>query len=236
MDLDKIIKRDGREVEFDRNKILNAIVRAANDVGGDDIEIAQKLTDKVIESLSESVTTVKEINGANIPDVEFIQDTVEKVLIETGHAKTAKAYILYRDKRSRQRELKTDLMQEIASFTVLDSKDMNDKRENANINTDSAMGTMLKYGTEVAKHYNFNYVVSKRFADEHKNGGIHVHDADFLTLTQTCMQIPLEKLFKGGFNTGHGTLREPQDIRSYGALACIAIQANQNDMHKRVYA
>lgn len=231
MDISKIIKRDGREVPFDRQKILNAIIKAANDAGGNIMAESQRVTNRVVERLCELSENNETLGNKNIPDVEFIQDTVEHVLIKEGHAKTAKAYILYRDKRSREREHNTSLMKAIESFTQLDSRDLDSKRENANINTDSAMGTMLKYGTEIAKHYNFNYVVSRKFAKEHEDGGIHIHDADFLTLTETCIQIPLEKLFKGGFNTGHGTLREPQDIRSYAALACIAIQASQNDMH-----
>ena len=105
------------------------------------------------------------------------------------------------------------------------------KRENANIDGDTAMGAMLKYGSEGAKQFNLMFVLKPEHAEAHRNGDIHIHDMDFLTLTTTCCQIDLIKLFKDGFSTGHGYLREPKDIRSYAALACIAIQANQNDQH-----
>ena len=105
------------------------------------------------------------------------------------------------------------------------------KRENANIDADTAMGTMLKYGSESAKQFYEMCVIEPKFARAHREGDIHIHDMDFYTLTTTCCQIELRKLFKGGFSTGHGVLREPNDIASYAALACIAIQSNQNDQH-----
>ena len=105
------------------------------------------------------------------------------------------------------------------------------KRENANIDGDTAMGTMLKYGSEAAKYFTDNYVLPKDASAAHINGDIHIHDKDFYMLTETCCQIDLIKLFKNGFSTGHGHLREPQSIISYAALACITIQANQNEMH-----
>jgi ribonucleoside-triphosphate reductase len=105
------------------------------------------------------------------------------------------------------------------------------KRENANIDGDTAMGTMLKYGSEGAKQFYEMFVLKPEHSIAHKEGDIHIHDMDFLTLTTTCCQIDIEKLFKNGFGTGHGYLREPNDIHSYSALACIAIQSNQNDQH-----
>lgn len=105
------------------------------------------------------------------------------------------------------------------------------KRENANIDGDTAMGTMLKYGSEGAKQFYEMFILDPAHAKAHREGDIHIHDLDFLTLTTTCCQIDLLKLFRDGFSTGHGFLREPNDIRSYSALACIAIQSNQNDQH-----
>ncbi|HCB91711.1 MAG TPA: anaerobic ribonucleoside triphosphate reductase, partial [Ruminococcaceae bacterium] len=116
-------------------------------------------------------------------------------------------------------------------LTFRDAKDVDLKRENANIDADTAMGTMLKYGSEGSKYFVNNYILPKDIAAAHVGGDIHIHDEDFYMLTETCCQIDLLKLFRGGFCTGHGTLREPQDISSYAALACIAIQANQNEMH-----
>ena len=109
---------------------------------------------------------------------------------------------------------------------------MDNKRENANINADTAMGSMLKFGSESAKAYNLANLITREYSEAHKNGDIHIHDLDFYTLTTTCTQIDLTKLFTHGFSTGHGYLREPNDISSYAALACIAIQSNQNDQHK----
>ena len=116
-------------------------------------------------------------------------------------------------------------------LTFRDARDVDLKRENANIDADTAMGTMLKYGSEGSKYFCNNYVLPKDIAAAHIGGDIHIHDEDFYMLTETCCQIDLLKLFHNGFCTGHGTLREPNDIRSYAALACIAIQANQNEMH-----
>ena len=104
-------------------------------------------------------------------------------------------------------------------------------RDSANIDADTAMGTMLKYGSEGANYFVDNYILPKDIAAAHINGDIHIHDKDFYMLTETCCQIDLIKLFKDGFCTGHGYIREPNSIKSYAALACIAIQANQNEMH-----
>ncbi|MCX7749597.1 MAG: anaerobic ribonucleoside triphosphate reductase [Clostridia bacterium] len=220
----KIKKRDGREVPFNIEKIANAIFKAASATGGQDHEEALSLAEKVV------IYIEKEMEK-KIPAVEEIQDAVEKVLIETGHAKTAKTYILYRAERNRIREMNTRLMKIYEDLTFKEAKDNDLKRENANIDGDTAMGTMLKYGSEGAKQFYDMFVLKPEHSAAHKAGDIHIHDLDFLTLTTTCCQIDIEKLFKNGFSTGHGYLREPNDIHSYSALACIAIQSNQNDQH-----
>lgn len=117
------------------------------------------------------------------------------------------------------------------SITVLQAKDSDLKRDNANINGDSPMGAMLQYGANSAKEYNLAYLVKPDIAELHRSGWIHIHDLDFYAWTTTCTQIELRKLFKDGFNTGHGHLRAPKSIGSYAALAAIAIQSNQNDQH-----
>lgn len=152
-------------------------------------------------------------------------------MIESGHSRTAKEYILYRADRTRHREMNTRLMKIYEDLTFKAAKDNDIKRENANIDGDTAMGTMLKYGSEGAKQFYEMYILDPAHAKAHREGDIHIHDLDFLTLTTTCCQIDLDKLFTGGFSTGHGFLREPNDIASYSALACIAIQSNQNDQH-----
>ncbi len=218
-----ITKRDGRKVPFNVEKIANAIFKAAKAVGGTDYDEACRA--------AEEVCRLAETQYGDTPSVEQIQDLVEKVLIERGHAQTAKAYILYRYERTRSREMKTNLMSVLNELTFHPAKDSDIKRENANIDGDTAMGTMLKYGSVSAKEFYELYVLKPEHARAHSEGDIHIHDLDFLTLTTTCCQIDLIKLFRNGFSTGHGFLREPNDIASYSALACIAIQSNQNDQH-----
>ena len=116
-------------------------------------------------------------------------------------------------------------------ITASDAASCNLKRDNANINGDTAMGAMLQYGANAAKEYYLDTMVDPEIARLHREGWIHIHDLDFYGWTTTCTQIELRKLFKGGFNTGHGHLREPKSIGSYAALAAIAIQSNQNDQH-----
>ena len=163
--------------------------------------------------------------------VEDIQDMVVAVLKENGYAYVSQRYSEYRSDRTRVREMNSHLMQVMGELTFTDALDSDMKRDNANIDGDTAMGTMLKYGSEAAKDFYEKYILSREQCKAHRSGDIHIHDFDFYTLTTTCCQIDLKKLFKGGFSTGHGFLREPQHIQSYAALACIAIQSNQNDQH-----
>ena len=221
----KIIKRDGREAPFNIEKIAKAVFKAAEAAGGHDYNTAMDIACEVANQLEKNC-------GIDCkPTVEQIQDTVEKVLVKRGHARTAKEYILYRAERTRVREMNSKLMKTYEDLTFKSAKDSDIKRENANIDADTAMGTMLKYGSEGAKQFYEMYVLDPDHAKAHIEGDIHIHDLDFLTLTTTCCQIDIIKLFKGGFSTGHGFLREPKDIQSYSALACIAIQSNQNDQH-----
>ncbi|MDR1272461.1 MAG: anaerobic ribonucleoside triphosphate reductase [Clostridiales Family XIII bacterium] len=219
-----IIKRDGRSVPYDIKKIESAVEKALKACGRSDVSVSKSLAAEIEGRLGQKYST-----GA--PSVESIQDEVEIVLMDRGFPQVAKKYILYREERSRVRERKSRLMQTMDELTNKDAKDSNTKRENANIDGDTPMGTMLKYGSESAKEYYEKYVLKKRQSDAHANGDIHIHDFDFYTLTTTCCQIDVDKLFKRGFSTGHGHLREPNSIHSYAALACIAIQSNQNDQH-----
>jgi len=219
-----IKKRDGRTAYFDMNKIANAIEKAFQaTVGTKDFATCLNLAQEVSENF--------EKDGITSPTVEQIQDMVEKILIDHGYVRTAKAYILYRAERTRVRNMNDRLMKTFEDITYKDANDSDIKRENANIDGNTAMGSMLKYGSEGAKHFYESYVLNPTHSEAHRNGDIHIHDLDFYTLTTTCCQIDLLKLFKGGFSTGHGVLREPNDIASYASLACIAIQSNQNDQH-----
>lgn len=218
-----ILKRDGRRVPFSIEKISNAVAKALQASNSGEAALAFPIAVKVAEGLEDT--------GKTEITVEEIQDTVERVLMQEGLAKTAKAYILYRRKRSDIREGKTQLMEIYDEITNADASDSNIKRENANIDGDTAMGTMLKYGSEGAKQYNLTKIIDPEQAKAHLEGDIHIHDLDFYTLTTTCCQIDLSTLFAGGFSTGHGFLREPNSIGTAAALACITIQANQNEQH-----
>ena len=220
----RIIKRDGRTVDFDVEKITEAIFKAAKVLGGRDREMAAYLARQVELYLVQVCHT-------STPTVEQVQDAVEKILIENGHARTAKEYILYRAERTRVRDMNSKLMHIYEDLTFKEAKDNDVKRENANIDGNTAMGTMLKYGSEGSKEFYKMYVIDPKYVKAHDNGDIHIHDMDFYTLTMTCCQIDLLNLLEDGFSTGHGHLREPNDIESYAALACIAIQSNQNDQH-----
>lgn len=218
-----IKKRNGETVIFNPTKILEAIRKACEATGETDVTVGElsQLTEVVCGKLPTSST----------PTVEMVQDKVEETLIEAGLAKAAKAYILYRAEHAKTRQTEADLMQVFKDLTFMDAADADIKRENANIDADTAMGTMLKYGSESAKYFVDHYILPKDIAEAHRCGDIHIHDKDFYLLTETCCQIDLLKLFKNGFSTGHGFLREPQSIASYAALACIAVQANQNEQH-----
>ena len=221
-----IKKRDGRVVPFDLDKIQLAVTKAFEGSGSAKGEETARAISEQVEKELENNESI-----GSIPTVEEVQDTVERVLIEKGFVRTAKAYILYRAERSRVREMNTRLMKVFEDIAYKDAIDSDIKRENANINGDTAMGSMLKFGSEGSKQFYDMFVLNPAHAEAHREGDIHIHDLDFLTLTTTCCQIQLSTLFKDGFSTGHGVLREPNDIASYSALACIAIQANQNDQH-----
>lgn len=222
--IENIRKRDGRLVSFETDKIAGAIYKAFEACGG-------KYELKTAIDIAKMVENKLEKKKSALPTVELVQDTVEEVLIEQGYVRVAKAYILYRANRTRERDMRSRLMKTFEEITFADSKDSDLKRENANVNADAPMGTMLKYGAEAAKQFNEMFVLNPKHARAHINGDIHIHDMDFLTLTTTCCQIDIVKLFEKGFSTGHGVLREPNSISVYAALACIAIQSNQNDQH-----
>ncbi len=224
-----IVKRDGRKVSFNEQKIANAIRKALVSVHPDegataaDNELVDKLTAIVVGEIAKEVATV--------PTVEHTQDLIEKVLIEEGLAAEAKNFILYRQNRSRVRTYNSELTKIYRDLTSKSTTDMDLKRENANIDANAPMGLMLRFGSEGSKDFVKRYILRPEHALAHSRGDIHIHDLDFYMLTINCCQIALKDLFKRGFSTGHGFLREPQSIQSAAALCCIAIQSNQNDMH-----
>lgn len=218
-----IKKRNGTPVPFDIKKISSAIHKA------NDAAMVEAISPLEFEKLVTEI--VESIPHGQIPNVEQIQDLVEEKLIEHGYAKTAKAYILYRAEHTKVRKTEADLVNIYRELTFTSAADADIKRENANIDADTSMGTMLKYGSEGANYFVDNYILPKDIAAAHINGDIHIHDKDFYMLTETCCQIDLVKLFHDGFSTGHGFIRQPKSIATYASLACIAIQANQNEMH-----
>ncbi len=225
-----VIKRDGRQVPFNLAKISTAILKALAQTRAceqladkDDFEL-EALANKLAEEAARKIATES-------PDIEQIQDAVERVLMDNGLPDSAKSYILYRADRSRARERNTKLMRTLADIVHSSAKDSDVKRENANIDGDTAMGSMLKFGSESSKQFYIDNMLRPDIARAHEQGDIHIHDLDFYSLTMTCCQIDLVDLLSRGFSTGHGFLRPPKDIRSFAALACIAIQSNQNDQH-----
>ena len=221
----QIQKRDGRLVSFDKHKIKVAIGKAFE-------ASKEKKSKKTVTFLADKVESILEAENNDNINVEHIQDIVEQTLMTNGFIKTAKEYIIYRFQRNQIREQNSPLISTYKNITFSSAKDSDIKRENANIDGDTAMGTMLKYGSEGSKQFYQMFMIKPEHAQAHINGDIHIHDMDFAPMgTTTCTQIDLIKLFDGGFSTGHGTLREPNDIASYAALACIAIQSNQNDQH-----
>lgn len=226
-----VLKRDGRCAPFNLSKISIAIVKAfgqnlnAPELNGKNaFELEAIASNLAVEATHHFAETEE-------PTIETIQDAVERVLMDNDYPETAKAYILYRADRTRMRERGTHLMKTLADIVHSDAADSDVKRENANIDGDTAMGSMLKFGSESAKRYYIDVMIKPEHSRAHEQGDIHIHDLDFYSLTMTCCQIDLVRLLKRGFSTGHGFLRPPKDIRSYAALACIAIQSNQNDQH-----
>ena len=222
--IQSIIKRDGRVVLYEQSKIAKAILRAMEAAREGNASDAARVANDV-------QLTIEDKCRNSVPQIEEIQDAVENQLMNHGYNESAKQYILYRANRTRAREANTSLMKTIDEITKVDAQSSDMKRDNANIDGNTAMGSMLQIGSAGARSYNEAYLLRPEHAKANREGDIHIHDFDFYSLTTTCTQIDIQKLFKNGFSTGHGYLREPQGIQSYAALGAIALQANQNDQH-----
>ena len=233
----KVVKRNGKKVDFDGTKIALAIKKGFDSITRDDEPVySSKDVQKVYQTVIKKIE--KEYKDEEKIKIEEIQDLIEEALNKCGYEDVFKSFSEYRDRRAQSRLLFADekkihkFLKSLEGLGLKSAAEEDAKRENANIDGNSAMGTMLQYGSTVSKEFAKAYLMKKKFADAHDNGDIHIHDMDFLAMgTTTCTQIDLNKLFKNGFSTGHGYLREPQDIMSYSALAAIAIQSNQNDQH-----
>jgi len=227
-----VVKREGKRVSFNGEKIAVAIKKGFDSVQNEnyDEENSNEVYNAVLENIIEEYTERKTIK------IEAIQDIIERKLNELGYEDVYKSFSEYRERRNASRQIfigRTHKMAKvIESLGLADAETENAKRENANIDGNTAMGTMLQYGSTLSKEFAKSYLMNSKYAEAHDSGQIHIHDMDFMPMgTTTCLQIDLNKLFEKGFSTGHGYLRSPKDIASYGALAAIAIQANQNDQH-----
>ena len=240
----KVVKRDGRKVDFNGTKIALAIqkgfesVKIIDDDNAYVFKYTEKDTNKVFVGVMKKI--VKDYKGKEKIKIEEIQDLIEEQLKKDKYEDVYEAFKEYRERRALSRETflgfdekrRHRLLKAFENLGLKSAHEEDAKRENANVDGDTAMGTMLQYGSTISREFAKSYLMKKKFAEAHENGDIHIHDMDFLPMgTTTCTQIDLNKLFKNGFSTGHGHLREPNDIMSYSALAAIAIQSNQNDQH-----
>lgn len=239
-----VVKRDGKKVDFDCTKVALAIKKGFDSVinnPSSEEEIGEKkYTEKDMHKVYEAVLDKieKDYADAEKIKIEAIQDIIEDVLKQKKYDDVYESFSEYRERRNQSRQMFSDekklhkFLKVIEGLGLKSASEDDAKRENANVDGNSAMGTMLHYGSTVSKEFAKAYLMKPKFAAAHDSGDIHIHDMDFLPMgTTTCMQIDLNKLFKHGFTTGHGFLRKPKDIMSYGALAAIAIQSNQNDQH-----
>ncbi len=234
-----VIKRNGKKVDFDGSKIALAIKKGFDHfiiTNGDDEE--KKYTEEDIQKVYKEVISRIDKEYTDKIKIEQIQDLIEESLKKKGYPDVYEHFSEYRERRAQSRELFSEekklhkFLKTIEGLGLKSANEDDNKRENANVDGDTAMGTMLQYGSTVSKEFAKTYLMKPRFSEAHDSGAIHIHDMDFLPMgTTTCMQIELDRLFKTGFSTGHGHLRSPQDIMSYSALAAIAIQSNQNDQH-----
>ena len=235
----KVIKRNGKKVPFNTAKLTIGIKNAFYNT-----EFGEEKTDSELNlAANEVVSKIVDIitSEASIEDtvtVQTLSELTERTLQELGYLEVYNTYVNYRQHRESSRQAFSDekkmhkFLKSLEELSLKDAATVDAKRENANIDGNTSMGTMLQYGSTISKEFAKSYLMKPRFSEAHDEGIIHIHDLDFEAMgTTTCNQIDLEKLFKGGFNTGHGYLREPNSIISYAALAAIAIQSDQNDQH-----
>ena len=227
-----VLKRSGQRVNFNETKVALAVKKGFDSVYEDyDEKIVNKVKEKVLEKIEKDYKERKTIG------VENIQDIIEEVLKKMKYDEVYESFKGYRERRAASRDAfvvkqQHKFVKAIESLGLKSAAEENAKRENANVDGDGPMGTMLHFGSTVSKEFAKAYLMDAKYARAHDEGMIHIHDLDFWAMgTTTCTQIDLNKLFKNGFSTGHGYLRTPNSISSYSALAAIAIQSNQNEQH-----
>ena len=227
-----VVKRSGQRVSFNPTKVAIAIKKGFDSVYEDyDEKLVNKVKEKVLDYIE------KEYKDRKTIGVEDVQDVIEEILKKMKYDEVYESYKSYRERRAASRDAfvvkqQHKFVKAIESLGLKSAAEENAKRENANVDGDGPMGTMLHFGSTVSKEFAKAYLMDNKYARAHDEGVIHIHDLDFWAMgTTTCTQIDLNKLFKNGFSTGHGYLRTPNSISSYSALAAIAIQANQNEQH-----
>ncbi len=237
-----VVKRNGKKVDFDETKIALSIKKGFDsvEVDIDEDEKMRKYTSRDVQKVYQAVLKkieklTKEVNKFKI---EEIQDLIEEELSKQEYLDVYQSFKEYRERRNQSRssffeDKKTHkFLKSLENLGLKSANEEDAKRENANIDGNSPMGTMLQYGATVSKEFAKAYLMKPEYARMHDEGMIHIHDMDFFAMgTTTCCQIDLSRLFKNGFDTGHGYVRPPQDISTYSSLAAIVIQANQNDQH-----
>ncbi len=229
----KVIKRDGKKVDFNGEKIAIAIRKGFLNAKSN-VSYTEENHNEVYQKVLKDIEAEYDANG-EVP-IEHIQDLIEKELKEMGYVAICEAFSSYRFRRSESRKSfqnrQHKLMKAIENLSLKTANEEDSKRDNANVDGNTPMGTMLQYGSTLSREFAKSYLISSRISEAHDKGDIYIHDMDFLPMgTTTCCQINLDKLFSHGFSTGHGHLRPPKDIMSFAALAAIAIQSNQNDQH-----
>ena len=237
-----VVKRNGKKVPFDETKIALAIKKGFDSVSidnGEDDKL-RKYDSKDIQKVYQAVLKriEKEAKNTDKFQIEQIQDFIEDELSSKGYEDVYKSFSEYRERRAQSRQSFFDdkkthkFLKSLENLGLKSANEEDAKRENANIDGNSPMGTMLQYGSTVSREFAKAYLMKPEYAKMHDEGEIHIHDMDFLAMgTTTCCQIDLSRLFKNGFDTGHGYVRPPQDISTYSSLAAIVIQANQKDQH-----
>ena len=212
-----VVKRDGRIVGYNEEKIKAAIRKAmlTTDLGEDEA-LLQRIADHV------------GMRGEDQMTVEQIQDMVELELMESSRKEVAKRYIAYRDQRSIARRAKTrDIFLEI-----IEAKSNDITRENANMNTDSPAGMMMKFASETTKPFVDDYLLSPEARDAVRAGYLHIHDKDYYpTKSLTCVQHPMDRILTYGFSAGHGESRPAKRIETASIISCISLETAQNEMH-----
>ena len=219
-----VIKRDNRRRKFNIAKVYIAIENAFKSIN-------EKYTEEGIDQLVDEVVENISANDAKSAKVEDIQNVIEKTLMKSGFGAVAKAFILYRDERNRARETKSEIVKTIKEITESDIKSSNILRDNANESGATPAGTYGKIASETNKMYNLLNNINRKYAQEHKDGHLHIHDLNQYNLTFNCLFAPVGKLLKNGFDSGTGFLRSPKSIQTAAALTAVILQLQSNQQY-----